>query len=50
MSGIGDSAVLERAGIEVKLDLPGVGMNVQEHLYSGVTFGASRNTDLACGR
>jgi hypothetical protein len=24
-------------------------MNVQEHLYSGVTFGASRNTDLACG-
>ncbi|KAG1759752.1 GMC oxidoreductase [Suillus occidentalis] len=24
--------------IEVKLDLPGVGMNVQEHLYSGVTF------------
>lgn len=38
MSGIGDSAVLERAGIEVKLDLPGVGMNVQEHLYSGVTF------------
>lgn len=38
MSGIGDPAVLERAGIEVKLDLPGVGMNVQEHLYSGVTF------------
>jgi choline dehydrogenase-like flavoprotein len=40
MSGIGDPTVLERAGIEVKLDLPGVGMNVQEHLYSGVTFGA----------
>ncbi|KAG2141131.1 GMC oxidoreductase [Suillus bovinus] len=38
MSGIGDPAVLERAGIEVKLDLPGVGMNVQEHLYTGVTF------------
>jgi hypothetical protein len=41
MSGIGDPAVLERAGIEVKLDLPGFGINVQEHLYSGVTFGAS---------
>ncbi|OAX34009.1 alcohol oxidase [Rhizopogon vinicolor AM-OR11-026] len=38
LSGIGDPAVLERAGIEVKLDLPGVGMNVQEHLYTGVTF------------
>ncbi|KAG1841534.1 GMC oxidoreductase [Suillus subalutaceus] len=38
MSGIGDPAVLERAGIEVKLDLRGVGMNVQEHLYTGVTF------------
>ncbi|KAG1764775.1 glucose-methanol-choline oxidoreductase, partial [Suillus placidus] len=34
LSGIGDPAVLERAGIEVKLDLPGVGMNVQEHLYT----------------
>ncbi|KAG2125497.1 alcohol oxidase [Suillus clintonianus] len=38
MSGIGDPAVLAQAGIEVKLDLPGVGMNVQEHLYTGVTF------------
>lgn len=38
MSGIGDPAVLRRAGIDVKLDLPGVGMNVQEHLYTGVTF------------
>jgi choline dehydrogenase-like flavoprotein len=43
MSGIGDPAVLERVGIEVKLDLPGVGMNVQERLCSGVTFGVSRN-------
>ncbi|KAG2107401.1 alcohol oxidase [Suillus discolor] len=38
MSGIGDPAVLRRAGIDVKLDLPGVGTNVQEHLYTGVTF------------
>ncbi|OJA12831.1 hypothetical protein AZE42_04245 [Rhizopogon vesiculosus] len=38
LSGIGDPAVLERAGIEVKLDLPGVGTNVQEHLYTGVTY------------
>lgn len=50
MSGIGDPAVLRRASIDVKLDLPGVGMNVQEHLYTGVTFGASRNTDPAYGR
>lgn len=38
LSGIGDPAVLRRAGIDVKLGLPGVGMNVQEHLYTGVTF------------
>ncbi|KAG1894479.1 alcohol oxidase [Suillus fuscotomentosus] len=38
LSGIGDPAVLRRAGIDVKLDLPGVGMNVLEHLYTGVTF------------
>ncbi|KAI0653729.1 GMC oxidoreductase [Cubamyces menziesii] len=31
LSGIGDRALLERLGIPVKLDLPAVGTNVQEH-------------------
>jgi len=31
LSGIGPKKVLEAAGIEVKLDLPGVGENLQDH-------------------
>ncbi|KAI0724911.1 alcohol oxidase [Fomitopsis betulina] len=36
LSGIGRRDVLEKAGIEVEVDLPGVGENVQEHLWSGI--------------
>ncbi|KZN54600.1 choline dehydrogenase [Pseudoalteromonas luteoviolacea CPMOR-2] len=32
LSGIGDSKILEKAAIEVKHHLPGVGMNLQDHL------------------
>ncbi|MBQ4864214.1 choline dehydrogenase [Pseudoalteromonas sp. MMG013] len=32
LSGVGDQAVLEKAGIEVKHHLPGVGQNLQDHL------------------
>ncbi|USD43601.1 choline dehydrogenase [Vibrio sp. SCSIO 43135] len=32
LSGIGPKAVLEQAGIEVQHDLPGVGLNLQDHL------------------
>ncbi|KZN44845.1 choline dehydrogenase [Pseudoalteromonas luteoviolacea] len=32
LSGIGDSATLQKAAIEVKHHLPGVGMNLQDHL------------------
>lgn len=38
LSGIGDPAILTKAGVDVKVDLPGVGNNVQEHLYSGITY------------
>ncbi|KAF2005511.1 GMC oxidoreductase [Amniculicola lignicola CBS 123094] len=34
-SGIGPRAVLEKAGIEVKLDMPGVGANFQDHPTGG---------------
>lgn len=33
LSGIGPSDHLEDAGVEVKLDLPGVGSNFQDHSY-----------------
>ncbi|KAI9162882.1 Dehydrogenase xptC [Paramyrothecium foliicola] len=33
LSGIGPSAALEDVGIEVKVDLPGVGSNFQDHSY-----------------
>jgi choline dehydrogenase len=32
LSGIGPAADLERAGVPVRLDLPGVGANLQDHL------------------
>ena len=32
LSGIGDTQVLEKAGVEVKHHLPGVGQNLQDHL------------------
>ncbi|EMD36319.1 hypothetical protein CERSUDRAFT_115252 [Gelatoporia subvermispora B] len=38
LSGIGDQEVLRKAGVDVQLNLPGVGTNVQEHLYTGVTY------------
>jgi len=33
LSGIGDQAALQSKGIECKLDLPGVGQNLQDHLF-----------------
>lgn len=35
LSGIGDRKILEPLGIDVKVDLPGVGTNVQEHVSMG---------------
>jgi len=37
LSGIGPQAELQRAGIAVRLDLPGVGRNLQDHPALGVT-------------
>lgn len=38
LSGIGDPDVLEKAGVQTKVELPGVGANVQEHLWSGIIY------------
>lgn len=41
LSGIGDKKVLEHALIDTFVDLPGVGNNVQEHVYSGASYGTN---------
>ena len=38
LSGIGPAALLRRHGIEVKVDLPGVGANLQDHLQIRAVF------------
>ena len=42
LSGIGPGALLQRHGIAVALDLPGVGANLQDHLQIRLTYKASR--------
>ena len=39
LSGIGDPKVLSKIGVETKVDLPGVGANVQDHTFNGFVFG-----------
>lgn len=48
LSGIGDASVLRGAGVEVKLDLPGVGNNLQDHWYIGLSYGIHFLDDLLC--
>ena len=36
LSGVGQKTELERRGIDVRLDLPGVGANLQDHLHTRV--------------
>lgn len=38
LSGIGDKKVLDRHGIAVHVDLPGVGENFQDHLMTGLSY------------
>ncbi|KAI0684709.1 4-nitrobenzyl alcohol dehydrogenase-like protein [Cytidiella melzeri] len=42
LSGIGRRDVLEKAGIPLKLELPGVGENVQEHIMSQLSYDPSK--------
>ena len=37
-SGIGRSEILSSIGVDLKVNLPGVGENVQEHMYFLVTY------------
>lgn len=38
LSGIGDTDVLQSAGVECTVPLPGVGMNLQDHVLTGSLF------------
>ncbi len=39
LSGIGRKDVLEKIDVPLKLELPGVGENVQEHMFLGMSWG-----------
>ena len=49
LSGIGPKEELERHGIEVKVDLPGVGENLQDRYEVGVVTRLKRNIPLVRG-
>ncbi|KAI0776222.1 alcohol oxidase [Trametes elegans] len=38
LSGIGNPSILRKLGVPVKVDLPGVGKNVQEHTLAAISF------------
>jgi choline dehydrogenase len=42
LSGIGPATHLREVGVEVVLDLPGVGANLHDHPMTGITYTASR--------
>ncbi|MGB9402109.1 MAG: choline dehydrogenase [Candidatus Acidiferrales bacterium] len=47
LSGIGAAKHLEETGIEIVHDLPGVGENLQDHLFLPVAFECKRSVSLA---
>ncbi|MCB8944610.1 MAG: choline dehydrogenase [Ardenticatenaceae bacterium] len=46
LSGIGPRETLEKFGIEVVMDLPGVGQNLQDHLMAPVAYHATQPITL----
>ena len=47
LSGIGEADALRATGIDVVADLPGVGRNLQDHLFSGATYHCRKPVTLA---
>ena len=39
LSGIGRKSVLDKISIPLQIDLPGVGENVQEHIFAQLSWG-----------
>ncbi|EMD41655.1 hypothetical protein CERSUDRAFT_79287 [Gelatoporia subvermispora B] len=46
LSGIGDKSLLHKIGIPVKIDLPGVGNNVQEHILGLMSWELRDDVDF----
>lgn len=44
ISGIGPSDVLTAAGVDIRLDLPGVGTHLQDHISTGVWYESKEDT------
>jgi len=40
LSGIGDPLILEKINVPIKVYLPAVGTNAQDHLLTGLSWGA----------
>lgn len=50
LSGIGPAAHLKAVGVEPRVDLPGVGQNLQDHLFAPFGFAVEYVlADVACG-
>lgn len=49
-SGIGEAATLRRLGIDVRVDLPGVGRNLQDHLMVPLCWRSADRDSLLDGR
>jgi choline dehydrogenase len=47
LSGIGDAAHLQTLGIPVVADLPGVGQNLQDHIFAPVVYQATQDLHFA---
>jgi len=47
LSGIGDPGELREAGVEARVDLPGVGSNLQDHPFLTLCFESQVSDDLA---
>jgi choline dehydrogenase len=47
LSGVGPAGELRRAGVEPMHDLPGVGRNLQDHLFVSVAYACTRPVSLA---
>ncbi|WFD31636.1 hypothetical protein MSPP1_002675 [Malassezia sp. CBS 17886] len=46
LSGIGSRSLLESHGIDVVVNLPGVGQNLQDHLSAGMSFAPKNGDDV----
>lgn len=46
LSGVGPARELREAGIEIRADLPGVGLHLEDHLSTGIVVRAARPVSL----